>query len=273
MELISIRLIKLEGLKRLKRNLPRAISLVFVMLFLLAFLHISRLLTDIFIHSFGVTYMVSDTMSLSMLIAIITSIILSFTLLMPLWLNIKKWFMNLSPEGPPQKTTLSLLNSPRTYLKCVYYSAVKAGFMAVMYLAIFLPAIIMISFLKANTSIGEQAPIELIIVIMFVVGAIFILLATIYIIYLSLGLFLSDYIYLAQIETSPIKAMLLSLKLSKKHRVKLIMLYFSLLPYLLSSLLVVPIVFTVPYIQCTLAYFAKQQLGLHLYEKSQNGEQ
>lgn len=273
MEITSIRLIKIEGLKRLKHNLPRAISLVFVMLFLIVFLHISRLLTDIFIHSFGVTHMLTDTLSLSMLIAIITTIILSLTLLMPLWLNIKKWFMNLSADGPPHTTTLSLLNSPRKYFKSVFYSAIKASVTAVLFLLLFVPAIIIFAFLRANWSFTSADSAMLIVVVMFILMIAFVILATVYIIYLSLGLFLSDYIYLSLVETNPIKAMLLSLKLSKNHRMKLITLYFSMLPYALSSLLVVPIVFTIPYMQCTLACFAKQQLGLYLYEKSQNGEQ
>lgn len=268
MELLNIRLIRLEATRNLKKNLARAISLVFVMLFSIIFMFIMNDLIGIFIRSFGITQMLTNNIGVSDLISVICSFVLGFTFIMPLWLNIKKWFMNLSEDAPPLATTLSLISRPSIYFKTISYIIIKVLLIGSIYFVLLTPSMALAAVVKSQINTTNGA-VGLLIIIIFIMMVMFFIIAGLYAIYIALGFFYADYIYISKTTENPIKAIVLSLKIAKSNRMKIITLYATLIPYMLLSIFIIPLVFTIPLIQSTTACFARGQMEAYQYEQSQ----
>lgn len=266
---MDIRLIKLDASRRLKKNLARAISLVFVMLFSIVFLFIVNELIVIFIRSFGIKGTIANTVAVNELVASICTLFIGFTFIMPLWLNIKKWYLNLSEQAPPVPTTLSMISSPSAYFKTVGYGVVRTLLAAITLFLLLMPAMFLGIIVKSELEQSQGAALGVMYITMIAVAIIFILLASLFALYLAVGLFYADYIYILGITANPFAAVKLSLKIAHASRIKIITIFATFIPYVLMSVFIIPLVFTIPLMQSTMACFARSQIEAYQYKESQ----
>lgn len=256
---LELALIKKQATNRLKENLAKAISLVLICL--LASLCV-KIIDEIFVLLLD-TVFINDSFQLVLsrntIISSILTLIISLLLLSPLFLNVKKWYMALKDTNPPIAQALNVFGSLKLYTQAVWFSFVKNIALAIMFFLLLTPAILMASVLKAQLD-NTNFVLDLMFGVLFIAMIVFTILASLYAIYVALGFFYADYIFLSGKTTNPFKAISLSFKMSKYHRGRLVALFLSLFPYLLLCLFIVPIVFVVPYVKSTLTYYAQVQL-------------
>ncbi len=256
---MQIKLIKKEASKRLKKNIGKAISILFISLAsVICVTLISQVLTVYFDTVLINSSFKIDT-SLNALIVTGITLLVSLLLLTPLCLNVKKWYMSIKTMDSQLHEAFSIFGSFKAYVSSVWYGIIKFLLISVIYFLLSLPAMIAAIALRIHVE-SNNNNIGITFAILFAVMVSFIVISIFYGIYVALGFFYADYIYLSKVATNPIKAIKLSMKMSRNQRGAIAFLYISLLPYLLLCVFVVPILFVIPYIKSILAFYAKEKL-------------
>lgn len=256
-------MIKKQASVRLKKNLSKAISLVFIVLFsTILLIAIQQMLSVIFntlvidSNSSGFTIDISPK---ALMVTGIT-VFISFFIIAPLRLSIKRWYMELPCANPPLSFALNIFSSIKGYLYSVYYSFVKTailvlGYLILLFPSLFIGVIIRVQMIKGENTLGAIHAVLFFLLILFFV------LSTLYAIYFFIGFFYSDYIFLSGKTQNPFKAISISMHISKHHKASLLAVFLSMLPYFLLCILIVPIIFVVPYAKCTFAFYANKRIN------------
>ncbi len=256
---LELALIKKQATNRLKENLSKAIGLVLICL--LACLCI-KIINQIFVILLDTVFINDDfqlVLSRNTIISSILTLIMSLFLLSPLFLSVKKWYMALKDTNAPISQALDVFGSQKFYMQSIWFSFVKNITFTIMLFLLLIPAIFIASILKSQISQSNEI-LGIMFGVLFVAMVIFIILASLYAIYIALGFLYTDYIFLSGKTANPFKAIMLSFQMAKHNRGKLMALLLSFFPYLFLCLFIVPIVFVVPYIKSTLAFYAQVQL-------------
>lgn len=260
---MQLALIKKQAMTSLKRNLSKAVSLVMICLFTVLCMKIIEQVFILLLDTVFINDSFKFVLSRNTILSTILTLIMYLTLLCPLLLSVKKWYMNIKDNDPPVSDALSIFTSSKRYFKAVWYSIIKNITLTAMYLLLLVPVIFFASVLKTQVKNNTKL-LGAMFLILFIAIVIFLLIAIFYAVYINLGFFYADYIFLSEKNINPFKAISISLRVSKYQRGKLALLLLSLLPYLLLCVFIVPIVFCVPYIKSTLAVFAQTQLEIYL---------
>lgn len=255
MELLTIRGIKDKTLTCLKENMAWAISLTFVFLFSL---YLVNIVDKIILSVMALSGVNGDFTT--RFITTLISMVLCLTFTIPIWINIKKWYVEIEDDYPGRLATLSMMGSVKTYFMTVAYGTAKFMIVWLLVAVTFIPAIIMGALTRFMWSEGMVNALYGVVLILTII---FVVISLCYAIYILMSTFFADYLYIAGIATNPFKAISLSFKISRRNRAKVVTMFITLIPWFLLSFLIVPLLFTVPYINTALALFAKEEIKAH----------
>lgn len=257
--LLQLKHIKSYATNRLKQNFGKSIGIVLITAITLVIAIIIGQGAVWALNSTLVEQGIFVSPSTGTIVALLISLTVNRLVISPLILSVKKWYSTLRDCNPTFADALSIFGTVRGYLGAVWYCFVKSILIFAISLCAFLPALIISVVLKIGFSFdGVNFGINGAVMLSLV--AVFFVLGLIYLIYALLGFFYADYIYLSGKTQNPFKAVLLSFRLTRCHRGRILLVYFSLLHMWALYLLVVPIFFVEPYIKSTLAFYANEQV-------------
>lgn len=257
--LLQLKQIKCYAFNRLKHNFGKAIGLAIVMVVTLA---ITIIIGQ------GAVWALNSTLigqggfappTVGTIVALFISLMVNLLVVSPLVLSVKKWYSTLRDCNPTFANALSVFGTVKSYFGAVWYCFVKSLIIFTISLCVFLPVLVIsvvlkMSFSAKGVNFGVMGAFMMILVVAFLV------LGLVYLIYLVLGCFYADYIYLSGKTHNPFKAVMLSFGLARHNRSKILLVYFSMIHMWVLYLAVIPIVFVEPYTKTTLAFFANEQV-------------
>jgi len=255
---VSFNLIRKQAFDRLKKNIFTAISIMFVVLVVRVCLILANhafgmiLKPDLFNTNFGLD------LSLPSIIATLCSLSVIILIANPLKINVKKWFLEIRETKQPFNTAFSIFGTFKTYINSVWYGIIKMIVVMLTWFGLLIPTMIIAVALRVL--LDRSPDVGILFASLFIIMTLFILLAIFYFINIGLGFFFSDFIFAKGIEKNPVKAIRLSIKIAKHKRVKMVLFFLSYSPYLLLCLLIIPIVFIIPYIKTAFAFFSDDMI-------------
>lgn len=261
--IMGISAIKKLAMSRLKCNLSKAVSLLFLSLITFLCIRVLEQMLLLLFESFKIADIDSSffTIPLDKQFAQIIAVILSVFIVSPLFLSIKKWYIEMLLVDPPVSAALHAFYCPRAYFSAVWYCFVKNTVSISIFTILLLPVIIAAGIFRSE--IREQTSIlAILLTVIFVAVIILLLVAAAFAVYFALGFFYADYIFLsdAKSKKNPFKVIAESFRLAKHHRKSIGMLLISMLPLILLCAFIIPALFVIPFVNTTLAFYAQQHI-------------
>ncbi len=256
------------GIKRLRGNFPGACALTMFLLIADLGTYLAGRLGTLFFDTMLLREKAASGMSLiglgegsaNSLAGILIGLALSLGVMAPLRLNIKNWYQHLTGEYHSLKSAFHYFSGGRSYISALWFTFVRNAFSFLAWFFPLLPSMVIAALL--NAAFSRQAGALGAIYGVFVVLLILLtLLAVAFSLYIAMGLFFMDYVYILGAERNPFKAASLSWRLMVGGRPRLLRLLLMLLPYGLLCLLLAPIPFALPNIQSTLAAYAEEVIS------------
>lgn len=249
-----------EAERRLKGRMTAAASLIFILLLCSCGAALTGNVVAIFFEtmlmgeSAGFLFSLPDTMGT------LSTLLLVLLLASPLQLNAKRWFQAPAGEFRPLRTAFSYFTGTRRYFSALWFSLVRFAATFLSFLLPLLPAVVLAAIIRAKLTYSAE-PLGPLYGILIVLCVLFVLLALCYGVYLAMGLFFTDYLYVKNLEGNPFRAIAASFRLMKGSRGMLLQIIGTLLPYLLLCLLVAPLPFCAANVLTSFAVWADEVLG------------
>lgn len=188
----------------------------------------------------------------------------------PMRLSIKAWYTRLSVKNLPVSVAFKSFTSAKRYVSALYFSFVRriADF-GVCFLLLLFPSVLLAAVSRRLDNFGSINSVGgLLLILSFVL----IILAAVFSVYFLIGFFFADYLFAKGITYNPIKAMKLSVKLSRENKGRLISVMVLSLPYYLVCVFVVTIPFALPKIKAMFAVLANEVIDAAALNKRGNDD-
>lgn len=210
--------------------------------------------------------------SSSMAVITATFLVVSFAVLSPLQLGVKKWYCGqISGQTPPILTILDYFYNWKSLFQAILLRLgvwVRKALWAVLFA---IPSALLAAsfFLVQWPLYGMQALLYVALTVLFV--AVTAIMGVLWY-FVTLRYYLADYIFVMEDGISVRKAIQKSVTIMKGSKRVLFGLQLSLLPWYLTVIFLVPIIFVSPYFSASMAIFAKVRLEGYAYKMKQSEE-
>lgn len=249
---------KSSALKQFKKNIAKCISLtvmifasflIMPMIYFLCKMLLNKILVDkLFLGG-----------STNAIISMFIAIVFYFTIFAPMLLNIKKWFLLMSVGRPTIYRAFSFFKHPKMLAKSIWYCVTKSAIIIGVFAILFLPQLTFSLNLKNYINLSSTNTNSVLKVI-YIITFIYFIFAAIFFMYFLILIFFTDYIYFYNKNISALKAIKISIQVSKIEYKQIIAVVLNMFPFVLSCFLIFPAIFAVPYIKTYCARFALEQL-------------
>lgn len=210
--------------------------------------------------------------SSSMAVITATFLVVSFAVLSPLQLGVKKWYCGqISGESPPILTILDYFYNWKKLFSAILLR-LSVWIRRVLWGVLFaIPSVLLGAvLLRIQWPLyGMQALLFIALSVLLV--AVTVLMGVLWY-FVTLRYYLADYIFVMQEGTSVRKAVKDSVKIMKGSKRVLFGLQLSLLPWYLTTVFLIPVIFVTPYYSASMAIFAKVRLEGYAYKMKQSEE-
>lgn len=249
-----------DGSRRLKGSFCAAASLCFAVgVAYVGFLMTGRLVTAFFDTLFFRADSI-EPLSVTAVIGTVVTVGLSLLLLSPFRLNIKAWYQGLDGDYYSLRNAFTVFTGFRRYANALWFTIVRCAALFLTFLVPLMPSLVITAVLKISLERGgeELGALSGIFLLLLVLLT---LLSLLFSLYMAMGYFFADYLYVLGTVRNPFRCLTLSWRLMRGGRPRLLRLFGRLLPYYLLCLLIAPVPFAVPNIRSALAVYAADEIA------------
>lgn len=190
-------------------------------------------------------------------------LLLFFGLVAPFWIGIGRWFYNLPDRRVPLFELFHYFQNKQTYARAVRFALQLAGRLFGTLFVASLPALFLEMVLNnlSHSSMG----IGVLYSIVMVIQALSVVAGVALALYHLVHYFLAGLFFYEQPETKPLQCLRYSYDLMHGRRFDVLMLILSLFPIYLTWVLVLPVLFTIPYLMLLCTYKSRELMEESLH--------